>query len=428
MGKIIKKNYESDFELTLRMPPKVGNCDFRLEFHTYRRDVVYTACRENGYLTPNLHEMGDGRFKVVLRNHGLGEGRLRVKAYCRLYNELSPDRHIVEVTPEYTGIELWSGPSDDAERLDVEEINGAEDIQEVGFLGAIGYTLKEEEVLFGADVNYSQALQEKWSNGELTSFKNDAKLVYPPMVDVGDKTDLSQLYYKCINILTIPALKTAGVTNMAEMFAYCSSLLSVLSLDTSSAEDMDSMFYNCSMLESVSRLNTINVTNMAWMFGGCSALGTISGLDCKNVKNTSNMFNSCKSLKSVGQLDTQNVTNMKKMFSDCIKLERIEGLDFSSVTEVMNIFYNCNSLKYIKVTNLGKSPLSFINLSEAGNWGVGSDENRQSVIDSLLTYSYDRASNGMEKATIRLSTATKALLTESELSDISAKGYDVVAY
>lgn len=133
MGKIIKKNYESDFELTLRMPPKVGNCDFRLEFHTYRRDVVYTACRENGYLTPNLHEMGDGRFKVVLRNHGLGEGRLRVKAYCRLYNELSPDRHIVEVTPEYTGIELWSGPSDDAERLDVEEINGAEDIQEVGF-------------------------------------------------------------------------------------------------------------------------------------------------------------------------------------------------------------------------------------------------------------------------------------------------------
>lgn len=248
------------------------------------------------------------------------------------------------------------------------------------------------------------------------------------MVDVGDKTDLSQLYYKCINILTIPALKTAGVTNMAEMFAYCSSLRSVLSLDTSSAEDMDSMFYNCGMLESVSRLNTINVTNMAWMFGGCSALGTISGLDCKNVKNTSNMFNSCKSLKSVGQLDTQKVTNMKKMFSDCIKLERIEGLDFSSVTEVMNIFYNCNSLKYIKVTNLGKSPLSFINLSEAGNWGVGSDENRQSVIDSLLTYSYDRASNGMEKATIRLSTATKALLTESELSDISAKGYDVVAY
>ena len=163
MGKIIKKNYESDFELTLRMPPKVGNCDFRLEFHTYRRDVVYTACRENGYLTPNLHEMGDGRFKVVLRNHGLGEGRLRVKAYCRLYNELSPDRHIVEVTPEYTGIELWSGPSDDAERLDVEEINGAEDIQEVGFLGSIGYTLKEEEVLFGADVNYSQALQEKWN-------------------------------------------------------------------------------------------------------------------------------------------------------------------------------------------------------------------------------------------------------------------------
>ncbi len=426
MGKIIKRNYESDFELTLRMPPKVGNCDFRLEFRTYRRDVVYTACRENGYLTPNLHEMGDGRFKVVLRNHGLGEGRLRVKAYCRLYNELSPDRHIVEVTPEYTGIELWSGPSDDAERLEVDV--SSEERYEVGFLGSIGYTLKEEELLFGVDVNYSKLQQEKWNNGELTSFKDDAKLVYPPMVDVGDKTDLSMFYYKCNNILAIPLLDTSEATTMNKMFSNCYGLKGIPLIDTTSVIDMGSMFSNCYGLKGIPLLDTSKVEIMSFMFNGCKTLTTIPAIDCKSAVTTENMFSACIELETIPALNTANATKMAEMFYGCQNLKKIEGLDFSSVTDMINIFYNCNSLKYIKVTNLGKSPLLFINLSAADNWGVGSDENRQSVIDSLLTYSYDRASNGMEKATIRLSTATKALLTESELSDISAKGYDVVAY
>lgn len=375
MGKIIKKNYESDFELTLRMPPKVGNCDFRLEFHTYRRDVVYTACRENGYLTPNLHEMGDGRFKVVLRNHGLGEGRLRVKAYCRLYNELSPDRHIVEVTPEYTGIELWSGPSDDAERLDVEEINGAEDIQEVGFLGSIGYTLKEEEVLFGADVNYSQALQVKWNNGELTSFKDDAKLVYPPMVDVGDKTDLSQLYYKCINMVVAPSLDTSRACKTDEMFAYDYSLRGVGEIDALSASSTNSMFYKCSALKSVSIKNSSGVEDMDWMF------------------------------------------------TDCTSLERVATLDFASLMSAKKIFGNCNKLHYIIIENLGKGPCSDYNFLGASEWGQGGDENKNSLVESVVNKSYDRTSNGMAVATVRLSAKCIELLGESNILTLENKGY-----
>lgn len=388
--------------------------EWRLIYNAFNSNqVVMLRCKTptplgSGYFMPNIHIEQNSSTLIMYLTYNVANSYGQVVSY---YNVNTAT--IIQTSTYIESLELK---------------NGAYFPSYGNAFAQIGYTLMEEVALFGPDIDYSKMLQEKWSNGELKSFKNDAKLIYPPMVDVGDKTDLSQLYYKCINILTIPALKTADVTNMAEMFAYCASLRSVLGLDTSSAEDMESMFYNCSLLESVSRLNTINVTNMAWMFGGCGALATIPDLDCENVKNTSNMFNSCLSLKFVQQLNTQKVTNMKKMFSDCIHLERIEGLDFRSVTDIMNIFYNCNNLKYIKVTNLGKSPLSFINLSEAANWGVGSDENRQSVIDSLLTYSYDRTSNGMEQATVRLSTTTKALLTESELSAISAKGYEIVAY
>ena len=67
------------------------------------------------------------------------------------------------------------------------------------------------------------------------------------------------------------------------------------------------------------------------------------------------------------------------------------------------------------------------NTSYAENWGVNTDEvpdARQSLIDSLITYSYDRVAAGWSgTCTITLSTNTKALLTDDEKSQIIAKGY-----
>ena len=116
------------------------------------------------------------------------------------------------------------------------------------------------------------------------------------------------------------------------------------------------------------------------------------------------------------------------MFADCIKLERIEGLDFDSVTDMSNIFSGCNKLKYLLIYNIGKSPLEFYNFSEASNWGTGGELNRSSLIEILVEYSYDRKSNNMSTATIRLSADTKALLTSDNISRLAEKGYDVVAY
>jgi hypothetical protein len=114
---------------------------------------------------------------------------------------------------------------------------------------------------------------------------------------------------------------------------------------------------------------------------------------------------------------------MRNLVCDCPSLAIIPFLDMGNVTDASDIFEGCSALTFVEIHNLGKSSLTTYPLSEATAWGTGGDENRQSVVDSLLTYSYDRAANGMTTATIQLSAATKALLTDEEVAAITAKGF-----
>lgn len=142
MTKIIKKNYESDFSVIVKLPGIVGESDFRLEFYTLRSGK-YIAGREDGILTANIRDIGEGRYSVMLRNHKLKEGRLRVKAYCELTNIDSPDKIMVEVVPICTEIELWGGPSEELENIDVEilpQIVNITQIKEIGNLTLEIYT------------------------------------------------------------------------------------------------------------------------------------------------------------------------------------------------------------------------------------------------------------------------------------------------
>ena len=235
---------------------------------------------------------------------------------------------------------------------------------------------------------------------------------------------------------TIPyTIDTSKMTNMRNLFYtgsfYNAKLKSIPKLDTSNVTDMRYMFYNCGVLESIPKLDTSNVTNMEYMFYCCFGLTTIPQLDTRKVINMKSMFcgyQTYSKLKSIPKLDTSNVTDMRDTFNDCQKLTTIQELDMSSISVCSNIFANCNLLTYIVIKNLGKGPLggkSAYAFSGATNWGTGSDENRQSLIDSLITYSYDRASNGMAATYISLSANTKALLTEEEIAQITAKGFTI---
>jgi hypothetical protein len=82
-----------------------------------------------------------------------------------------------------------------------------------------------------------------------------------------------------------------------------------------------------------------------------------------------------------------------------------------------------NWINYIEIFNIGYSPdCTSLGFSEALRWGNETAEQivfeggKQSLIDSLITYSFDRASAGYKACTLRLGSFTKTYLTDEEIA------------
>lgn len=92
-------------------------------------------------------------------------------------------------------------------------------------------------------------------------------------------------------------------------------------------------------------------------------------------------------------------------------------------------FTKAEWLRKITLKDLGtKSGFKSADFTNWTVWGVNNaaiTDARQSLIDSLITYSFDRAAAGYSKCTIKLSAKTKALLTEEEIAQITAKGFTI---
>ena len=217
---------------------------------------------------------------------------------------------------------------------------------------------------------------------------------------------------------------------MKSMFETCSTLKSIPQLNTSKVTDMSSMFKNCYELTSVPQLDYSSVTNMSNGFNYCRTLTTAPDLNFASATNLTGLFSYSSELITVGNLNTPNITSISSMFNKCDKIEKIASIDVKSVTSTTSMFsYNSSStLKYVVFKNLGQSSATSWDFSNIWNWGVNDDkypDARQSLIDTLITYSYDRVSAGMSVCTIRLSSTTKKLLTDDEITQIATKGYTI---
>jgi surface protein len=324
-------------------------------------------------------------------------------------------------------------------------------------LGQIGYTPEDEAVY--ADLTFEPGTWEDDMAYSLTCYKNnkqsydgDTSIRFAPQIS-GLSGYCANAFRGCTNLETVPSLDTSKVTNVQRLFMNCSKLKAVPWLNLSKNTQTNSMFYNCSSLTSVPTLDTHLSGNFQCMFYGCSSLEEAPELDtssalpsgglnqlfegCTSLKRAPSelyienqsgayaTFKNCSSLEEVPPLNTKSATTIGSLFYGCTSLKRVPQVDFSSLTNTNNyLFANCKSLVYMVITNLGKSSFeNYTVFSTCPVWGTGGDENRQSVVDSLLTYSYDRAANGMTTATIQLSAATKALLTDEEVAAITAKGF-----
>ena len=178
--------------------------------------------------------------------------------------------------------------------------------------------------------------------------KNNIKLGYstfsevPDFYDFEGITDMSNMFYLCSLLNSIPLIDTSNVTNMYCCFYYCSNLTTIPLFNTSNVTSMERMFYNCSKLTSLPQLDTSKVTNMSNMFYECR-LTAIPLFNTSNVTNMERMFYNCRNLLTIPQIDTSNVTTMTYMFSGCSNLTSVPPLNASKVTSINYPFGTSNN-------------------------------------------------------------------------------------
>ena len=142
-------------------------------------------------------------------------------------------------------------------------------------------------------------------------------------------------------------------------------------------------------------------------------------------RDMSYMFAYCSGLTSLNLtgFDTSAVTNMDMMFNNCSKLTslNLSSFDTSAGTSLWLMFDDCSSLtSLILGPNFFKtSKYNYVDFSYSTQW------TNDTVVTSLVTNSYDRATAGLSTMTLKLSTNTKAALTDEQKAAITAKGYTI---
>ena len=212
-----------------------------------------------------------------------------------------------------------------------------------------------------------------------------------PAIDTTGVTDFRS-FYSGFRGKTIDLSKTvtSGATGMYYMFAYNTSLETLinLSFDTSKVTTMEGMFYSNKIPELI--------------------------LTC---------------------FDTASLTNINHMFNMCSNLKTLDmsSFDMSKVNSVTQTWKNCNALTNLKFGyNLGKGytekTVNYSSYTVDLSLPLGrlTHESLMSVINGLydLNLTYDVANGGtLYTQSLRLSTLDKAKLNEEEIAIATNKGW-----
>lgn len=274
--------------------------------------------------------------------------------------------------------------------------------------------------------------------------------------------------YTGLSKIDISTWDTSKATNMDYMFQSQENLEEVLLPDNfgASATTMGRMFSGCYSLKSIdfTKFNTSNVGkmyDMNSMFGSCKSLEVIdlSTWDISKVMDMDSMFSGCTSLKTLilpNTIPTSLYRSPSQMIGNCPALEYVKVPENnpyllslnSSTTNVIaidgsfdvkdnvggkEILPYFTKLRKVTLKGLGTpADCEYFSLSKFP-WGVEDPEDsrtqgaKQSLIDSLITYSFDRATAGYDKIGIYLNrNTTKTILTEEEIAQMTAKGYSII--
>lgn len=162
----------------------------------------------------------------------------------------------------------------------------------------------------------------------------------------------------------------------------------------------------------------------------CNAT-TLGNLFGKNDQLTSwnQKITNCTNLVSIDELYCAGATSMVGILNGSLKLHTIKSMYWGQLKDSSNVFSPNNVIRHLTIKNIGHNIVEGFgtnqyNFSKLQYWGVNNEDcpnARQSLIDSLLTYSKDLGSEFGQSIT--LSENTYDLLTPTEIQQIEAKGY-----
>ena len=263
------------------------------------------------------------------------------------------------------------------------------------------------------------------------------------------------------NLMIFPEIKLGKLVFSQSMFGDCLSLISVhLNADEYAFYNPSSQcnLFSRSSVKEIIIKNTLNIegincwgmfnmcrnlthldvtfsgkpSNIDYMFSNIGnsklPIDTIPSVDWSNITNDSYfIYNSY--FKTLKEQNTINVTSFSGFGGNSWGI-RIEGLYFDNNSDTVDYYHIAQGCYYVLLKNIGKVDSAHnYNLSWR-TWGTETSDPLtkgalQSVRDSLITYSYDRATAGYSTCTVKLHADTKALLTQDEIAQITAKGYTI---
>lgn len=236
-------------------------------------------------------------------------------------------------------------------------------------------------------------------------FANDDKLLYAEGIEFADtladgSVNANMMFYKCSGMLRVPHILNSGKIGI-----------------------WTGTFYGCPALTDWPDYNYSNGTHFDMFFAGC----TIRQVREIHLPKAKDIHYICPaSLERLGAIHAPLATNVTAIQVQTVT--RADRIDMDSAQPdgygfvVGNMPSRLTALTYLLLHNLGKSSCTSYRL-EFPYWGYGSDENRGSLVDSLLTNSHDRAAAGMPAVTVQLSSRSFGLLTDEEKAAITAKGF-----
>lgn len=319
--------------------------------------------------------------------------------------------------------------------------------------GKIGYSQTLSNELnsdIATKLAYSKQLYDAWDPSRTSArnlYNNDSQLVYAPLIDTSNVTDMGYMLYKCSNLEILPDYNYDNVTNMERFCAYSNNKTLTLNLKACANATMmcaynnkieradinfndlecncRALFYDCTSLTTVDISNVIN--SGSDMFYGCENASVINLYNFQTT-NCSGMFSGCSSLTSVPEFDTSNVTNMSEMFYRCTSLTTVPEFNTSNVANVNGMFYSF--LGSIPITDLG----GFINLGKGfSNSDANNNHLNLQQLDRLTYQScmnvinkvYDMNLTDVTNAKITFNSTIKSLLSDEDIAIATSKGWTI---